>query len=52
MSRIRFRMRRNGVEVAHKGGIWLSGVDNNIWEPGAVGVHENIWKRVRRVMVE
>lgn len=35
-----------GVEVSHKGGTWLSGVDNNVWEPGSVGVYDNIWKRV------
>jgi hypothetical protein len=34
-----------GVEVAHKSGIWLSGVDNNVWEPGAPGVYDNIWKQ-------
>jgi len=38
-----------GVEVAHKGGVWLSGVDNNTWEPGGPGVYDNIWKRVRDV---
>lgn len=36
-----------GTEVIHHGGVWLSGVDNNIWEPGGEGVGENIWKRVR-----
>ena len=36
-----------GVEVTHNGGVWLSGVDNNVWEPGAAGVFDNIWKRVR-----
>lgn len=36
-----------GVEVIHNGWVWLSGVDNNIWEPGAPGVYENIWKQVR-----
>lgn len=35
-----------GVEVSHKGGTWLSGVDNNVWEPGSVGVYDSIWKRV------
>lgn len=34
------------VEVTHKGGVWLSGVDNNTWEPGSAGVFDNIWKRV------
>lgn len=38
-----------GVEVIHNGWVWLSGVDNNIWEPGAAGVYENIWKRVKEV---
>lgn len=38
-----------GVEVAHSGGVWQSGVDNNVWEPGAVGVNDNIWRRVRDV---
>lgn len=36
-----------GVEVAHSGGVWVSGVDNNVWEPGAV--NDNIWRRVRDV---
>lgn len=36
-----------GVEVTHVGGVWLSMVKNNTWEPGAPGVHDNIWKRVR-----
>lgn len=36
-----------GVEVTHNGGVWLSGVDNNVWEPGAPGVYDNVWKRVR-----
>lgn len=35
------------VEVTHVGGVWLSGVDNNVWEPGSPGVYDNIWKRVR-----
>ena len=35
------------VEAIHNGGVWLSGVDNNVWEPGAAGVFDNIWKRVR-----
>lgn len=35
------------VEVIHNGGVWLSGVDNNVWEPGAPGVYDNVWKRVR-----
>lgn len=35
------------VEVTRNGGVWLSGVDNNVWEPGAAGVYDDIWKRVR-----
>ncbi len=35
------------VEVIHNGGVWLSGVDNNVWGPGAPGVYDNVWKRVR-----
>lgn len=35
------------VEVTHVGGVWLSGVDNNTYEPGGEGVHDYIWKRVR-----
>ena len=34
------------VKVRHRGKIWLSGVDNNTWEPGAAGVYDNIWKEV------
>lgn len=35
------------IEVTHKGGVWLSMVDNNTWEPGGPAVWETIWKRVR-----
>ena len=35
-----------GVEVTHGGKTWLSMVDNNVWEPGAAGVYDNIWKEV------
>ena len=34
------------IKVKHKGKTWLSMVDNNVWEPGAAGVYENIWKEV------
>lgn len=34
-----------GARVTHKGDTWTSGVDNNIWEPGAVGVYDNVWKK-------
>ncbi len=36
-----------GVEVIHIGWVWLSKVKNNVWEPGAPGVHETIWEKVR-----
>ena len=34
------------VQVTHDGKTWLSVVDNNVWEPGADGVFDNIWKEV------
>ena len=34
------------VQVTHGGKTWISMVDNNVWEPGAAGVYENIWKEV------
>ncbi len=36
-----------GVEVIKEGWVWLSGVDNNVYEPGGEGVHDHIWKKVR-----
>ncbi len=33
-----------GSKCAHNGARYVSQVDNNIWEPGAPGVYENIWK--------
>lgn len=33
-----------GSKCTHKEKRWISKVDNNIWEPGVEGVHENIWK--------
>lgn len=27
----------NGAEVSHKGSVWTSDVDNNVWEPGVYG---------------
>lgn len=35
-----------GVKVRHNGKIWESMVPNNVWEPGSIGVGENIWKEV------
>ena len=31
-------------KCTHNGMKYISMVANNIWEPGAVGVHDNIWK--------
>lgn len=33
-----------GSKVAHNGKKWESMVANNVWEPGAFGVDESIWK--------
>jgi hypothetical protein len=32
------------AQVTHGGKTWISMVDNNVWEPGADGVFDNIWK--------
>ena len=34
------------VQVTHNGKTWLSIVDNNVWEPGAAGVFDSIWREV------
>lgn len=34
-----------GDKVTHNGKTWVSTVDNNVWEPGAVGT-ESLWKEV------
>lgn len=34
------------AKVTHGGKTWISMVDNNVWEPGAAGVYESIWKEV------
>lgn len=31
-------------KCAHNGKRWVSKVNDNIWEPGGLGVHETIWK--------
>lgn len=36
---------KKGDRVAHNGSTWESLVDNNVWEPGAVGT-ESLWKKV------
>lgn len=33
-------------KCTHNGVKYISQVDDNFWEPGAPGVHENIWKKV------
>ena len=35
-----------GSKVTHDGKKWESMVPNNVWEPGACGVDQNIWKEV------
>lgn len=35
-----------GQVVTHNGKTWESQVDHNVWEPGATGVGENIWKDI------
>ena len=37
---------QTGSKVTHNGVKYISQVDDNIWEPGALGVYENIWKKV------
>ena len=34
------------VQVTHNGKTWLSMVDNNVWEPGASGIGDTIWREV------
>ena len=36
---------KTGDKVSHNGKIWESKVDNNVWEPGAVGT-ETLWVEV------
>ena len=35
-----------GDQVTHSGKTWESLIDNNVWEPGAVGT-ESLWKEVK-----
>lgn len=37
---------QNGSKCTHNGVRYISRVDNNVWEPGGEGVHENIWEAV------
>lgn len=41
-----------GSKVSHAGSLWLSGVEDNIWEPGAPGVYEFIWQNITDEMTE
>lgn len=34
-----------GDKVRHNGKIWISLIDNNIWEPGAIGT-ETLWEEI------
>lgn len=34
-----------GDKVKHNGKVWVSNVDNNVWEPGAVGT-EALWSEI------
>ena len=34
------------TQVTHGGKTWISMVDNNVWEPGAAGVFDSIWREV------
>lgn len=36
---------QNGSKCTHNGVRYISKVDNNIWEPGAIGVHDFIWEK-------
>jgi len=35
-----------GSKCTHNGKKWESMVDNNVWEPGAFGVDQNIWNEI------
>ena len=37
---------QKGSKCTHNGKKWESMVDNNVWEPGAFGVGEEIWREV------
>lgn len=37
---------QKGSKVSHNGKKWESMVDNNVWEPGAFGVGDTIWKEI------
>ena len=37
---------QDGTICIHNDRYWLSHVNNNVWEPGALGVYENIWEDI------
>ncbi len=39
-----------GSKVSHNGKKWESMVANNVWEPGAFGVDESIWKEIVQIV--
>lgn len=42
---------QKGSECVHNGITWVSGVDDNIWEPGSAGLHDNIWARKEESLI-
>lgn len=38
-----------GDKVTHNGSTWVSLVDNNVWEPGAVGT-ETLWEEIDQTL--
>ena len=40
-----------GSKVSHNGKKWESMVANNVWEPGAFGVDESIWKEIAHTVL-
>ena len=36
---------QEGSKCTHNGERYISKVNNNVWEPGAVGVYDNIWEK-------
>ena len=37
---------QDGTICIHNDRYWLSHVNDNVWEPGALGVYENIWEDI------
>lgn len=37
---------QDGSTCIHNERYWLSHVNDNVWEPGALGVYENIWEDI------